>query len=177
MCTQGCIFFCIPVWVCLLQEHIHLLSCRPWELRTGTAESLLQTFPRSECRPPAAALTCFSTVQMLHCSDRLAVHHPDARLWSSLFVSRAVTGEILQISKGRWITESNMTWGRGREEGREYAVIISLSLQYVSGMVLGASVWLMPMTTGRGLRDCSWNSSDCQGPAAQPMGYIWISQL
>jgi len=103
------VFFCISVCICLLQEHIRLLSCRPWELRTGTAESPLQTFPRSECRPPAAALTCLSTVQILCCSDRLAVHHPDERLWSPLFVSRAVTGEILQISKGRWITESNMT--------------------------------------------------------------------
>ena len=40
----------------------------------------------------------------------------------------------------------SQTWLGGREEGREYAVIISLSLQDVSGMVLGASVWLLPMT-------------------------------
>lgn len=155
---------------------MHLLSCRPWELRTGTTQSPLQTFPRSECGAPAAALTCLGTVQLLGCSDRLAVHHPDERLWSPLFVSRAVTGDILQISKGRWIRESNMTWGQRGGQG-----VCSYNF-FKSWRCLGCGTWCFSLAlahdwTGRGLRDSSWNSSDYQGPAAQPTGYMWISQL
>lgn len=169
----------------LLHTSMHLsltrtqtLSCRPWELRTGTAESPLQTFPRSEHRPPAAALTCLTTVQILYCSDRLAVHHPDERLWSSLFVSRAVTGETLQISQGRWITESNVTWGQLQRGGQ---AVYSYNF-FKSSVCLRHGTWCFCLAfahdcTESSLRDSSWNSSGCQGPAAQPMDYIWISQL
>lgn len=160
MCTQGCISF-VSVCICFLQEHIYLLSCRPWELRAGMAESLLQTFPRSECRPPAAALTCLTTVQIRYRSDRLAVHHPDERLWSPLFVSRAVTGEILQISKGRWITESNMTRGQRQRGGQG---VCSYNF-FKSSRCLRHGTWCFCLAlahdcTGRGLRDSCWNSSD-----------------
>lgn len=100
---SGMSHFCTSLCLGLLQEHLRLLSWRLQELRTDTAESPFQTLPRSECSPPAVVLTCLTTVQIRCCSDRLAVHHPDERLWSPPFVSRAVTGEILQISKGRWI--------------------------------------------------------------------------
>lgn len=32
-------------------------------------------------------------------------------------------------------------------------------------------------SAARGLRDSSWHFSDCQGPAAQAVGYMWIPQL
>lgn len=53
---------------------------------------------------------------------------------------------------------------------------------FKSSRCLGHGAWCFCLalardSTGRGLRDCSWNSPDCQGPAAQPMGYVWIPQL
>lgn len=143
---SGMYLFCISVCVCLLQEHIHLLSCRPWELRTGTAESPLKPFQGQNADPlrqlwPVSAQYRYSTVltgwQFITQMKGSDLPRLSAELSQVKFRRFPKVGEL-----------QSQTWlgARGREEGREYAVIISLSLQDVLGMVLGASVWLLPMT-------------------------------
>lgn len=132
------------VCLCVLaREHMPWLSCRPSEAGAGTAQSSL-SLPKVRMQSP-----CGSPDLSHHSTDTLLFWQPGSssprwKLWSPLFVSRAVTGEILQISQGRWIIESNMTGGQRQRGGQ--GMCSYLSLQDVSGTVLGASVWLLPVT-------------------------------
>lgn len=123
----------------LVREHMPQLSCRPWEAGAGTAQSSL-SLAKVRMQSP-----CGSPDLSHHGTDTLLFWQPGSssprwKLWSPLFVSRAVTGEILQISQGRW----NMTGGQRQRGGQ--GMCSYLSLQDVSGTELGASAGLLPVT-------------------------------
>lgn len=71
-----------------------------------------------------------------------------------------------------------MTWGQRQIGGQGVCSYNS----FMSSRCLRHGAWCFCLAlardcVGRGLRDSSWNSSGCQGPAAQAMGYVGISQL
>lgn len=128
----------------LVREHMPRVSCRQdrqasWEAGAGTAQSSL-SLPKVRMQSPFGSpdLSHHGTDTLLFCQPGSS--SPRWKLWSPLFVSRAVTGEILQISQGRW----NMTGGQRQRGGQ--GMCSYLSLQNVSGTELGASVCLLPMT-------------------------------
>lgn len=102
----------------LVREHMPRVSCRPWE-QEQVHPSPPWAFARSGCRAPVAALTCLTTAQILCSSDSLAVHHPDES--SDL---PCLSAELSQVKFCRF-PKVGKIWlgGRGREEGRECAVI------------------------------------------------------